>query len=207
MSILDRLSSIRGERDNAADIALAEDIARTKNKAAIKELVEHIGDKNRRLQSDCIKTLYEVGERLPELIAPYTDEFAGLLTSKNQRLVWGAMCALDGCASVKPERVHAHLKSILKATDGESVIARDHAVSILTKLIQNKYGRECFPILLDLVRTCPVNQFPSYAEKAAEVAEAENRVALIKTITKRLPDVEDQKAKKVRIEKVLKRLQ
>src|SRR6266550_3796169 len=103
MTVLDRLSSVRGERDNVADIALAEDIVRTKDTAAIRELVEHLQEKNVRLQSDCVKTLYEVGEREPKLIGKYTDDFAALLTSTNQRLVWGAVTALDACASANPE--------------------------------------------------------------------------------------------------------
>lgn len=206
MTIIERLSSSLGDRDNVADIALAEEIASTGDRDAILELVEHLNAKNRRLQSDCIKTLYEIGERRPELIVAYTDEFAPLLTSKNPRLVWGTMCALDACASANAEAVYPHLDAILEAARGESVIARDHAVGILVKLCQAKHAKKCFPILLDIIRTAPLNQLPSYCEKTAEAATGAQREELAKLVRMRLPEVADQKAKKARMEKVLKRL-
>jgi hypothetical protein len=207
MSAIQRLSSSLGDSDNAANIALAEDIIYTQDFAAICELVEHLHDKNKRRQSDCIKTLYEIGEREPKLIAEYADEFAGLLTSKNQRLVWGAMCALDDCASWNPKAVYSHLHAILKAAEGESVIACDHAVSILAKLCADKHEKECFPILLDILRNAPVNQVPAYAETAASVVTKENRNKLASVITLRLKDVAEFKPKIKRLEKVLKQLQ
>jgi hypothetical protein len=205
--IIDRLSSSQGDSDNGANIALAEDIVRARDAHAVRELVEHLHDKNKRLQSDCIKTLYEIGEREPKLIAGYVDEFAVLLLSKNQRLVWGAMCSLDGCASANAKSVYLHLASILKAAEGESVIARDHAVSILSKLCKAGHDTECFPILLDILRDAPVNQVPSYAETAASVVTKENRSKLAEVITLRLKDVAEHKPKVKRLEKVLKQLQ
>src|ERR1051325_109740 len=103
MSILERLSSVRGDRDNVADVALAEDIVKTKNRKAVAELVGHLGDKDKRIVSDCIKTLYEIGERDPKMIANYVDDFATLLASKPQRLVWGAVTALDAATSADPD--------------------------------------------------------------------------------------------------------
>ena len=40
-----------------------------------------------RTAGDCMKVLYKLGTRKPELIAPYTDVFIDLLASKNNRLV------------------------------------------------------------------------------------------------------------------------
>ena len=205
MNILDRLSSVRGERDNLADIALAEELAASKDLRAIRELVDHLTDRKRRLQSDCIKTLYELGEREPALIAPYVDDFAAQLTSKNPRMIWGAMCALNAATTAEPGAVYPHLSAIVKAAEGESVIARDHCVFILAKLCRSGYQRDCFPILLTMIRTAPINQLPSYCERAAEAANGQDRKKLVLLITKRLEEVE-QRPKRARIEKVLKRL-
>jgi len=205
-SILDRLSFARGERDNAANIALAEDIVRTRDTNAIRELVEHLQEKNKRLQSDAIKTLYEIGEREPALIADYADEFAAQLTSKNQRDVWGAVTALDMVARANPSGIHAHLKSILTAASGESVIARDHVVQILAKLCAAGYEAECFPLLLNIMKTAPINQLPSYCEAAAVVVPKDRRASLVKLIEKRLREVREFKPKKTRMEKVLQTL-
>ncbi len=206
MTVIERLSSSLNHRDTSANIVLALGIIRTRDSNAVRELVEHLTDKNKRLASDCIKTLYEIGEREPKLIADYVDEFAALLTSKTQRLVWGGMCALDCCASVKPEDVHAHLKAILKAADGESVIARDHAVTILTKLSTGKHAQECVPLMLDIIRTAPINQWPTYAEKAASVAPSAEREALAALIFRRLPSITAHKTKSMRMQKLLKLL-
>ena len=205
MTVIDRLSNSLGDRDHAADIALAEDIVRTKNVVAIRELVDHLPDKNRHLQSDCMKTLYEIGERVPELIAPYVDEFAAQLTSKNPRMIWGAMCALDGCASAEPDAVFPYLAKIVEAAEGESVVSRDHCVNILAKLSLAGHAQKCFPILLDIIRTAPINQLPSYCEKAAEAVMEKERATLACLIRIRLEDVE-QRPKRVRMEKVLKKL-
>jgi hypothetical protein len=206
MSVLERLSSVRGERDNVADIALAEDIVKTRNKKAIDELVEHLQDKSKRLAGDCIKTLYEVGERDPKLIADYVDEFAALLTNKTQRLVWGAVTALDAAATANPEGVRSHLKAILKAAEGDSVIARDHAVHILRKLCLAGHNKKCFPILLDIVSRAPVNQWPTYAEQAGEVASGAQRTKLAEVVRMRMASIVEHKTKTARMQKLLRNL-
>jgi hypothetical protein len=206
MTILERLSSMRGERDNVADVALAEDIVKTRNKKAIEELVEHLQDKNKRLTSDCIKTLYEIGEREPKMIAEYVEDFAALLTSKTQRHVWGAVTALNMAASANPEAVHTHLKAILKAAEGESVIARDHAVHILRKLCIAGHNKQCYPILLKIIRDAPVNQWPTYAEQAAEVATASQQATLAELIRSRMENITDHKTKTARMQKLLRKL-
>jgi hypothetical protein len=205
VSVVERLSSVRGERDNIADIALAEDIVRTKDTTAIRELVEHLHEKNARLQGDCIKTLYEVGEREPKLIGKYADEFASLLTSKNQRLVWGAVTALDACAGANSEGVYAHLDAIIKAANGESVIARDHAVKILVKLSNGKHADECTPILFKIIKTSPVNQLPTYGEEAETVMKSVDRKKLAKLLQSRVEKVEGAKLK--RMQKTIKKLE
>ena len=87
LSVIDKLASFLNHRDTSANIVLALGIIRTHDVNAVRELVEHLTDKNKRLASDCIKTLYEIGEREPKMIADYVDEFAALLASKTQRLV------------------------------------------------------------------------------------------------------------------------
>jgi hypothetical protein len=207
MSILERLSSALGERTNSANVALAEDIVRTRNKLAIEELITHLNDKHERVSSDCLKTLYEIGEREPKLIADHVDEFATLLTSKKQRAVWGAITALDMAATANPVGVHAHLKAIVRAADGESVIARDHAVHILRKLCVVGYERECFPILLKMISDAPVNQWPTYAEQAAEVVYNKQRMKLLaEIVTSRMGSIAEHKTKTLRMQKLLRKL-
>ncbi len=78
MSIINKLASSLGERGAESNIKLAKDIAATNDKNAIYELVENLNNKDKKIQSDCIKTLYEVSYIKPELIADYYKEFISL---------------------------------------------------------------------------------------------------------------------------------
>src|SRR5437763_7491579 len=123
MTVLDKLACAQDRRDEGPNEALAAAIVKAKNRAAVAELFENLANKNKAIQSDCIKVLYEIGECEPALIAPYAAEFGELLGSRNNRLVWGAMTALDAIAAVDPVGVHGLLNKILAAAVGESVIA------------------------------------------------------------------------------------
>ena len=113
-SIIDLLASTQGLRGDDSNIALAKEIASTENKEAIKELVDNLKNKDKNIQSDCIKTLYETGYLKPTLIAGYYSEFLELLSSKNNRLVWGGMIALSTIAEIKPDEIFKSLDLIMK---------------------------------------------------------------------------------------------
>src|SRR5438045_9754024 len=100
MSVLDKLSSSFGRRDEKPNQELAGQIAAKNDAKAIKELIELLHDKNKNVQSDAIKVLYEIGEKKPELISKYAKEFVKFLDSTNNRLQWGAMTALDAITAL-----------------------------------------------------------------------------------------------------------
>jgi HEAT repeat protein len=208
MSVLDQLASKLGERNAVPNQHLAEKIAAEKNKAAVKELVENLSNKNRNIQSDCIKTLYEIGEREPSLIADYAKEFGSILTSKNPRLVWGAATALSSIASVNGKAIYSLLPAMLKAADDSgSVIARDHTVKALARLgSQKEYNKNCADLLVEQLMKAPVNQFPMYVEESMAVINDKNREAFVEVINARMNDDIEQESKRKRVEKVLKKL-
>lgn len=208
MSVIDQLATSLGRRDEVPNQELAQKIASKKDKTAVKELLEHLSDKNKNIQADCIKTLYEIGERDPVLIADYHQEFGSLLTSKNGRMVWGAVCALDTIAEANPAAVHTLLPQILKAADDSgSIIARDHAVGILSKLgAMKRYNEDCTDLMLEQLMKAPVNQFPMYVEKSVALVNNKNREAFLEVITARLNDDIGQESKRKRVEKVLKKI-
>jgi len=207
MSVIPNLASSLGINSAQPDIELAEQIVKKNDTSAVAELVEHLSHKNKRLQSDCVKTLYEIGERKPELIADYYKEFADLLTSKNNRLVWGGMCALDGISRVNPKAVYGLLDKIIAAADQGSVITKDHAVNILATLAANKHYKDtCSPLLKDILLSAPTNQFPSYCEKALAVIDEDNKKEFAKIMTSRVESLATTSQKK-RVEKVLKKLE
>jgi hypothetical protein len=207
LSVLEKLASALNRRDEVPNQELARVIVRERNASAVQELVENLNHKNKGIQSDCIKVLYEIGESNPDLIARYYKAFGKLLESKNNRLVWGAMTALGTIAVNEPKGVHGMLSTILKVADSSgSVIARDHAVGILVKLGTLKpYKRDCIPLLIEQLISCPNNQFPMYVEMSVPVIDADNRKSFQQVIEKRV-DKLDKESQKKRVARVLKQL-
>jgi hypothetical protein len=206
MSVLGKLATSLNRRDEVPNQKLALQIVDKADKKAVKELVENLTNPDKNIQGDCIKVLYEVGERKPKLIAGHGKKFVELLSSKNNRLVWGAMTALDAIALEDPTLVHSELPRIVDIGNKGSVITRDHAVSILVKLISTGNHRDAtFGLLIQQLSDCPTNQLPMYAEMAMKVIDAKNKAAFIQTLTSRLDDIE-KVSKKRRVEKVIKKV-
>lgn len=195
-----------GRTDEEPNTALAVAIAAGKNTFAIRELVDALGSKDKLLRSDALKVLYEVGYRSPELIAPFIAQFKNLLANPDNRLVWGAMCAIDGIATVKPDVVFMILPQIMAAVDRGTVITRDHAVKTLAKLAAHeRFARTAMPLLLEQLRTAPVNQLPMYAELTAAIVFPHDVNSMRQILEARLPELPNQ-AKKKRVEKAIKKL-
>ena len=180
MSVLDELATALGRRDEGPNQELARKIVQERDRPAVQELVENLAHKNKGIQNDCIKALYEIGEADPNLIAKYYKEFGKLLESKNNRLVWGAMMALDTIALKEPKAVYGMLSKILRVADTSgSVIAKDHAVGIFAKLgTLRPYKRDCVALLIEQLMSCPNNQFTMYVEMSFPVIDAGNRKRL-----------------------------
>jgi hypothetical protein len=206
LTVLDKLSSRLGRRDEVPNQELATQIVASKDGTAVKELVDNLSNKDKKVRSDCVKVLYEIGEKSPELIAPYHEDFGKLLGSSDSRLVWGGVTALDSIALVNPEGVYLLLPEIMKAADGGSVIARDHAVGVLTKLATlGAYSESCVRLLLKVLRTCPDNQFPMYAEMSLKAVNKSNRASLTKVFNERMKGLKKESQKK-RVKAALSKL-
>lgn len=205
MSILNLLASSLGRRDEVPNIELAGQIIAEQNSEAVQELVQNLSNKKKDIRHDCIKTLYEVGARQPDLIADYTNEFMSLLQSKDNRMQWGAMKALHSLVKEVPEQLFKALPALVEVADQGSVITRDHCVYILIDLCRAGYAQDVFPLLVEQILKSPVNQLPTYAEGAAEAVPPEFQDNLLKALAVRLDDL-DAGPKRRRLEKVIKKL-
>lgn len=204
MSIIQQLSSSLNRKDEAPNIQLAQHICKTNDSNTVKELIENLNV--RKYKNDCIKVLYEIGAIAPSLIKPHVKDFMDLLTSKNNRLQWGAMTALYEISKSEPELIYDALPTIVKAADLGSVITRDNAVKILIELAKvSTYTKDAFALLMEQLLKCPTNQFPMYAELSLEIADEKNASVLRATLEGRLVEIEKE-SKRKRIEKVLKKL-
>jgi hypothetical protein len=207
MSIINELASALNRRDEVPNQELAAKIASSKNKEAVKELIENLWVKSKDIQNDCIKVLYEVGALDPSLIAPYAATFLGLLKHKNNRLQWGGMAALDSMVSEKPDFIYQSVPAILDAVYKGSVITMDGAVNIFIKLCGiPKYAENAFDILLEVIQKAPTNQLPMYAERAMPIVTAANKTRFLEVLNGRLNEIEKE-SKRKRVEKVISKVQ
>lgn len=207
MSVLLKLASALHRRDEVPNQELAKLIAEKKDLKAITELVNHLHHKDKNIANDCIKVLYEIGTLNPDLIADHANAFVELLTNKNNRLVWGAMTALNTITAQNPDVIYHALPQIMEVAEKGSVITKDQAVSILIKLMAIKqYAEHSFVLLTDQLKHCPTNQLPMYAEQALPVIPKENKKQFAAILTARLDEI-DKETKQKRVEKVIRKLQ
>jgi hypothetical protein len=203
----DRLASALGRRDEAPNIALARALAGSDDVAGVAALAAALGTAPRPIRHDAIKALYELGALRPDLIRPHAGAFLALLEGSDNRMVWGAMSALDALAAHDPGLVAAHLPEILAAAERGSVIAKDKAVSMLATLAALPgVAPGAWAALLAMVRGAAVNQTAMYAEAALRAAPINDPAALAEVVRTRREAIAAP-AKRARLDKVLRKLQ
>jgi hypothetical protein len=104
---LRKIAYYQNRRDEVPNQELAKVLAETRDSVGIQEVAVHLWDKNKNIQSDCLKVLYEIGYLAPDLIAGYAGDFLKLLKDRNNRLVWGAMIGLATVADLRADEVWA----------------------------------------------------------------------------------------------------
>jgi hypothetical protein len=207
MTIINKLSSQQGLKGNEANVTLAAELVKSKNKKAIKELVDNLAHQDKKIQSDCIKVLYETGYINPELIADYHREFLELLVSKNNRLVWGAMVALASMTDFRHNEIYESFDLIKKTIENGSVITVDCGIEILAKLNKHQeYSEKAEPVLTDLLWNCPIKQLPQYLEKSLVCVNKGNKEIYENIIRTRKTECEKESQVK-RLNKVLRQIE
>ena len=204
MTVLRKIAFYQGRRDEVPNQELARELAQAKDAQAIQEIAENLWNKNQNIQSDCLKVLYELGYLAPELIAGYAGDFLELLRSQNNRLVWGSMIALGTIAGLCAKEIGPHLAEIQNAMEQGSVITVDNGVKVLADVAAGDpdQSQAIFPYLLNHLRTCRLKEIPQHSEKTLPAVTAENKAAFIEVLQKRLPQLTDSQA--ARVKKVIK---
>lgn len=185
--MFEKLACSLGSNSEIPNIELAVELCQTNNRDGIKEIVEGLKNKNKAIANDCVKVLYEVGERKPELVEEYMEDIILLLKSKNNRLVWGGMTALAAIADRKPLEIYSHIDFIKKAYESGSVITVDNSMTVFAKICKanKQYEKEIFPLLIKHLSTCRPKEIPQHAERISICIDHENAKEFITILEKR----------------------
>ncbi len=200
MSVISKLACSLGRRDEVPNQELARQIAEANDHDGVAELAANLWNRDRNIQANCIKTLYEVGYLKPGLIVPYALDYLKLLKSRNNRLVWGGMIALSTIGALAADELFPRWEEVRKAMDSGLVITRDAGVLALAGIASTgaERGQIIFPYLLDHLRTCRPKDVPQHCEKILLAVNPENRTEFIRVLEKRLEDLQGTQVKRVR---------
>jgi hypothetical protein len=204
--VLTKIAFFQNRRDAVPNQQLAKELAETENRAGIGEIAANLKHENQSVQSDCLKVLYEIGYLKPQLITAYVENFLGLLQSKNNRMVWGAMIALATIADKKPREIYAQLALVTGAVDKGTLITVVWGVKALAKVAaaDNAYKQKIFPLLTAQLRKCLPRDVPMHAESILPAIDASNKKEFLGILEARKPEMTP--AQLARLRRVTKNL-
>ena len=201
--MLEQIASALNRNDEAPNIELAEKLAKAQDVAGISEIASGLAMKNA-IANDCIKVLYEIGLREPQLIVPHVGSFLDLLKSKNNRLVWGAMTALGQISAMCPEKIFARFDDVYAAYEIGSVITVDQSISVFANLCKADPAndRKILPVLINHLATCRSKEIPQHFERVAVCITTDNVEQFTAVVQKRYNEL--TASQQARVNKALK---
>lgn len=206
MSVIDKLATSQGTKSDVPNQILAKELANNNDSNRIKVIVENLENRNKSIQSDCIKVLYEIGYMKPFLIAEYVNEFIKLLKSRNNRLVWGGMISLSTISELKAKELFEQRNIIIKAIEDGSVITSDAGIKTLSVVAAHneKYSKELFPYLIKCLMNCRPKSVAQYSESIFLAVSKKNETQFIKAVNERKGILNPSQIK--RVDNLLKKL-
>ncbi len=200
MSVLTELACMQNRRDETPNKDLASELAEKKDTEGIKEIVENLWNKDKNIQSDCASVLEEIGRMAPELIQDYVSDLLRLLSSKNNRLVWGAMIILSLVADRKPQEIFDNLDDVVEAIKNGSVITRDNGIKTLATIASadEEYNEAIFPFLIEHLKRCRPKDVPQHAESIMCAVNSENQELYIDVLNQRFDTLRSSQQKRVK---------
>jgi hypothetical protein len=204
MSVLSKLSSAQGRKDEKPNKELARELVEKSHIDGIQEVAESLQNKDKRVQTDCLSVLEQVGLLDPELIEDYVTYFIELVFSKDNRLVWAAMINLALIADRKPQEIFEHFDEIVEVIGKGSIITKDNGIKTLAKVASanNEYSKSITPYLMEQLRSCRSKSVPQYAESIMVAVNSDNQKQYLSIINERLDAL--SVAQQRRVKKLLK---
>ena len=206
MSVLNRIAYFQNRRDETPNKELARELAESSDNQGIQEIAQNLQNKNKNIQSDCLKVLYEIGYINPELIAAYVEDFLILLKSTNNRMVWGGMITLSCIAEIKSQEIFEHIDDVIAAVDQGTLITVVAGVKTLAKVAstETKYRKKIFPFLIEQLKKCLPRDVPLHAESMLCTIDEDNKEEFISVLISRQEEMKSSQL--ARLKKVLRKL-
>ena len=188
MSILSKLASAQDRKDEELNKDLGRELVENHDIEGIREIAENLWNKDKRVQTDCLSVLEQVGLLEPELIENYMADFIELIFSKDNRLVWAAMINLALIADRKPQEVFEQYDDIVKVIEKGSVITKDNGIKILAKVASTstEYEVVIVPYLMEQLRICRSKSIPQYAESIRVAINSDFQEQYLSILNERL---------------------
>ena len=188
MSVLSKLASAQGRKDEEPNKDLGRELVENHDIEGIREIAENLWNKDKRVQTDCLSVLEQVGLLEPELIENYVAYFIELIFSKDNRLVWAAMINLALIADRKPQEIFEQYDDIVKVIEKGSVITKDNGIKTLVKIAftSTEYMEVIVPYLMEQLRSCRSKSVPQYAESIRVAVNLDNQEQYLSILNERL---------------------
>ena len=204
MSVLSKLASAQDRRDEEPNKDLGRELVENHDIEGIREIAKNLWNKDKRVQTDCLSVLEQVGLLKPELIENYAADFIELIFSKDNRLVWAAMINLALIADKKPQEIFEQYDDIVRVIEKGSVITKDNGIKIFAKVASTstEYKEVIVPYLMEQLRRCRSKSVPQYAESIRVAVNLENQEQYLGILNERLDAL--SAAQQRRVKKLLK---
>jgi hypothetical protein len=205
MSAIDKIAFNLGIRNEVPNQDLARELSETEDTAGIKEISENLFNKNKNISSDCIKVMYEIGYINPALIEKYTDTFIQLLSSRANRMVWGAMIALSTVAELQADKIFKSAGLIKSIIDNGTVITEVAGLKTLARIASKNdaYYKKIFSYLLGYIKNGRPIDLPTRIEAYEIIMNEKNAVEIVKALKENKNELKD--IQKKRINRILKK--
>jgi citrate synthase len=204
MSVLSKLASAQDRKDEEPNKDLGRELVAKRDIEAIREVAENLWNKDRRVQTDCLSVLEQIGLSAPELIEDYASEFLQMIFSKDNRVVWAAMINLALVADRKSQEIFEQFDEIVKVIEKGSVITKDNGIKTLAKTAStnSEYREVIMPYLMEQLRSCRPKSVPQYAESIRVAVTSDNQEEYLRIIKERYDMLST--AQQRRVQKLLK---
>lgn len=204
---MEHLSTSVGTKEQQPNIDLAIRLATSRDKKTVAEIANNLQSDDNLIAGDCIKVLYEIGRIEPEMIAEYGDEFLLLLSSKNNRMIWGAMYALAEIAPLKTQLIDDNFDKIVKAYKTGSVITIDSCIAIFAHIAKADATNspKAYDMIINHLKNCRAKEIPQHSEKAFACINGGNYMEFEGILKSRFDEMSASQQK--RVKKVLEKIE